>query len=246
MVCQGLLLVGPAAVVTAAEKTTQKLVRVPTEGFVWPNEPPKGCPFEQSKQLAQVYFTGAYHHRSYGDTWYPCWASDGNLYSPWTDGVTEGVTSISFNNGPDWKDATTGNAVMIGDDPKDLTIEKHLAGAEGEPEALSGPLSLRQPGLQRRVVLRHLLPGAGPVHQAQGLPVQLADSWADARLPHLDRLRQDLDPLAAFAGEAALPRAGETLRGGQNGHAHFVDFGKNMQYSPDGKAYLLGMGAGGK
>ena len=27
------------------------------------------------------------------------------------------------------------------------------------------------------------------------------------------------------------------------GAPHFVDFGKNMQYSPDGKAYLLGMGA---
>ena len=27
------------------------------------------------------------------------------------------------------------------------------------------------------------------------------------------------------------------------GAPHFVDFGKNMEYSPDGKAYLLGMGA---
>jgi hypothetical protein len=27
------------------------------------------------------------------------------------------------------------------------------------------------------------------------------------------------------------------------GAPHFVDFGRNMQHSPDGKAYLLGMGA---
>ena len=27
------------------------------------------------------------------------------------------------------------------------------------------------------------------------------------------------------------------------GAPHFVDFGKNMEHSPDGKAYLLGMGA---
>jgi hypothetical protein len=27
------------------------------------------------------------------------------------------------------------------------------------------------------------------------------------------------------------------------GAPHFVDFGKNMEYSADGKAYLLGMGA---
>ncbi len=27
------------------------------------------------------------------------------------------------------------------------------------------------------------------------------------------------------------------------GAPHFVDFGKNMEHSPDGKAYLVGMGA---
>ena len=35
-----------------AEKATQKIINVPAEGFVWPNQPPKDCPFEQSKQLA--------------------------------------------------------------------------------------------------------------------------------------------------------------------------------------------------
>ena len=51
------------------------------------------------------------------DTWYPSWASDGNLYSPWTDGKVRDLQSNSAG-----KDATTGIATLIGDDPMNLTI----------------------------------------------------------------------------------------------------------------------------
>ena len=78
------------------DKAAAKPASAAEEGFVWPNQPPKDCPFEQSKQLGGVYFTGRHHDRNYGDTWYPSWASDGNLYSPWTDGTTEGVGSFSI------------------------------------------------------------------------------------------------------------------------------------------------------
>ena len=122
----------------AAEKATQKIIRVPTEGFVWPNQRPKDCPFEQSKQFGGVYFTGAHHGRWYGDTWYPSWASDGNLYSPWTDGTTEGVTSVSIENDTDWKIATTGNAVMIGDDPENLTIKNTSPPQRASPKPFEG------------------------------------------------------------------------------------------------------------
>ena len=81
------------------EKATQKIIKLPTEGFVWPNQPPKDCPFAQSKQLDRVYFTGTYHTRNYGDTWYPSWASDGNLYSPFADGTTEGMEAICIEDG---------------------------------------------------------------------------------------------------------------------------------------------------
>ncbi|MBN2209846.1 MAG: hypothetical protein JW709_00480, partial [Sedimentisphaerales bacterium] len=87
------------------------------KGFIWPNQPPEGCPFEQSQQFCGVYFTGRSENRNYGDTWYPSWASDGNQYSPWTDGTTEGHGAFSIGCG-----ATTGQAVMIGDDPLHLTI----------------------------------------------------------------------------------------------------------------------------
>jgi hypothetical protein len=33
-----------------------------------------------------VAFTGRHAEYTGADTWYPSWANDGNLYSPWPDG----------------------------------------------------------------------------------------------------------------------------------------------------------------
>ena len=96
---------------------------IPTDaenGFAWKSEVPKDCPFEQSKTLTGIYFTGRHSDYRCGDTFYPSWASDGNLYSPWTDGKTDGIICRS---GYDGKTAHTGHAVMIGDDPLNLTIK---------------------------------------------------------------------------------------------------------------------------
>ena len=71
---------------------------------------------------------------------------------------------------------------------------------------LPRPLPLRQPRPQRRLVLRHLLPRPrrhGPLRRPS---LQLALARAVRGLPHLDRLRQDLDRHAAHAGQAALRR----------------------------------------
>ena len=54
--------------------------------FVWPSEPPADCPFEQSKELTGIRFSGLKSGFHFGDTWYPSWDADDNLYSPWTDG----------------------------------------------------------------------------------------------------------------------------------------------------------------
>src|SRR3972149_6660918 len=40
-----------------------------------------------------------------------------------------------------------------------------------------------------------------------------------------------------------FPEPREFLGPVKMGAPHFVDFGRNMEYSPDGKAYLIGMGA---
>ena len=65
------------------------------KGFTWESPLPDDCPFQKSTSLTGIFFTGRHSDYHCGDTWYPCWASDGNLYSPWTDGKTDGVACNS-------------------------------------------------------------------------------------------------------------------------------------------------------
>jgi len=100
--------------------------------FEWKSEVPADSPFKLSGELKGIKLLGVKSGFHYGDTWYPTWAADGNLYSPWTDGTTNGVNSWSsgfFNNGEANGDgnvtrkATTGQAVIRGDDPMHLKVE---------------------------------------------------------------------------------------------------------------------------
>lgn len=54
--------------------------------YEWPDNPPQDCPFDQSKEITRIRFTGRYANYTGADTWYPMWAPDGNQYSSWTDG----------------------------------------------------------------------------------------------------------------------------------------------------------------
>jgi len=56
------------------------------EQFTWKSEALADCTFEQSKELTGIKFLGLKSGFHVGDTWYPTWADDGKLYSPWTDG----------------------------------------------------------------------------------------------------------------------------------------------------------------
>jgi hypothetical protein len=85
--------------------------------YTWPDDPPGGCPFEQSAQITGITFTGRYANYSGADTWYPMWAADGNCYSTWTDGFIEGYECISNTGGN-----CTGQAKLVGEDPLNLGI----------------------------------------------------------------------------------------------------------------------------
>lgn len=93
---------------------------------MWPSEPPAGCPFPASGQLTGLVFTGRHAEYTGADTWYPSWASDGNLYSPWTEGNVNGLTSNSFGT-----NATTGFARIIGSDPLDLRVAERQGALAG-------------------------------------------------------------------------------------------------------------------
>ena len=68
--------------------------------FTWKSEPPADCPFPPSKEITGLEFLGVHSDYRFADTWYPSWAADGNLYSPWTDGPCHADSSNSDGYGP--------------------------------------------------------------------------------------------------------------------------------------------------
>jgi hypothetical protein len=110
--------------------------------WIWVSEPPGDCPFEQSSEIVGVALTMNYRHYklkirgTWGDTWYPTWASNDTLYSSWTDGQLHRLDGsldfsqsgwINYDKEMVYKShpklplqATTGQAVMVGNDPLDL------------------------------------------------------------------------------------------------------------------------------
>src|ERR1041385_4556130 len=102
----------------------------------WPSTPPGDCPFEQSDVFSGLTFTGRHAEYTGADTWYPSWAADDALYSPWTDGnidwpIEKGWDTNNFQCSSDARNATnkgsglsgTGQARIIGSNPIDLKIE---------------------------------------------------------------------------------------------------------------------------
>ena len=98
--------------------------------FIWMSEPPQNCPFIQSKELTGIKFLGIKSGFHVGDTWYPSWADDDKLYSPFTDGDCPRLDgsrdlSISDGNVPQGygvERTSTGQAVIEGDDRVSLKL----------------------------------------------------------------------------------------------------------------------------
>ena len=221
------------------------------EPFIWKSEPPADCPFRQSTEFTGIKFQGLKSGFHYGDTWYPSWASDDKLYSPWTDGTTNGVNSWSSgfsnngtinNEGNPVRKATTGQAVITGSDPLDLRVEV-LGLSQGDPYPYGGRYpcgSLIYNGVwyygtyclspygttpygDQMVNWPHLGPFVGFRYSTD-----YGKTWTET--PH--------SPDKPMFNEHGL--GGYPVK---IGSPHFVDFGKNMEHSPDGKAYLVAHGA---
>jgi GH43 family beta-xylosidase len=212
--------------------------------FIWRSEPPPDCPFERSTELVGVEFLGRHSDYHLADTWYPSWAADGHLYSPFTDGAVEGDLSISDAH---WQDqgkenVRTGQAVMIGDDPLNLTI-RSLGMAKASPGAeyagrypcgslvhngiwYYGTYCLGPRGATPHEGVTYNWPVLGPM---PGFRVSrdLGKTWQPS--PHT--------PEKPLFPEPAQPHGPVKI-----GAPHFVDFGRNMEHSPDGKAYLVAHG----
>ncbi|MCU0780195.1 MAG: hypothetical protein MUF04_03720 [Akkermansiaceae bacterium] len=75
-----------------------------------------------SGSFGGVEFTGRHAEYTGADTWYPSWAADGNLYSPFTDGMVYGLRSASY--GPEF---TTGHAKITGDEIHMIRVTPGIA-----------------------------------------------------------------------------------------------------------------------
>jgi hypothetical protein len=205
--------------------------------FVFPDHTPPDCPFPASTALTSPLFTGRHAEYENADTWYPSWASDGNLYSPWTDGTVNGLRASSVGAA-----ATTGSAKIVGEDPLSLKVVDQAIYAS-DPSPYHG----RYPcgSLVYNGIWYYGTYCLNPTETITHDGVHYNWPW--------------LDPLVGFRWSTdygktwtqtphtpANPLFGEQAFKGEPikiGAIHFVDFGKNMEYSPDGKAYLIGHGA---
>lgn len=213
------------------------------EPFVWDSEIPKDCPFPQSKKFKRIKFLGRKSGFHYGDTFYPTWGADDKLYSPYTDGVCWRLDgSYDSSNSQRVEYAQTGNAVLLGDDPENLIVY-----SLGVQEASSLPYKGRYPcgSLHYNGVWYYGTYCLGP----EG-GTKYEDRWVNwPWLGPFVGFRISTDNGASWK---ACPHTPEKNIFGEMGlygypvkigSPHFVDFGKNMQYSPDGKAYMVAHGA---
>jgi hypothetical protein len=222
---------------TLADAAHPASVPKPDSSFIFPGDAPADCPFPPSTALTEPLFTGRHAEYEFADTWYPSWASDGNLYSPWTDGNVNGLISNSAGTG-----ATTGSAKIAGDDPLNLQIvDQSLFSSDPTPYTgrypcgslvyngvwYYGTYCLNPAGDVHRDGLEYNWPWLGPFVGFRW-STDLGKTWTQT--PHT--------PDKPLFGEQALK--GEPVK---IGTPHFVDFGKNMEHSPDGKAYLVAHGA---
>ena len=218
--------------------------------FVWHSDPPADIPFKPSELWKNLRFTGKSRHYPIADTWYPCWASDGKLYSPFTDGITDGKFAKSYaenhrdENGHLLVDftTTTCQAVIEGDDPLDFKITAlDLQYADAYPYAgrypcgslvyngvwYYGTYCLGPYGTTWFGRESFNWPQLGPFVGFR-ISEDYGKTWTPC--PHTPE-----KPIFGECGMCGYPV--------KIGAPHFVDFGKNMEHSPDGKAYLVAHGS---
>lgn len=256
-----ILLIFSSTCASLAEVQTQKIPAPEQKSYsykVWPSTPPSDFPVPQSNEFAGIGFTGAYSVYEKADTWYPSWASDGNMYSNFADGVVLGLEAWAragagyvmpkkFEGRKSENESTTGYATIIGDDPLNLKFTD-----AGRCWAPVGKLGGRYPcaNLFYNGVWYY------------GTYLVTGINGNNKGWDTIDGVLYNWGTLGAFVGFRTSTDYGKTwtetshtpdkplfdepnkpLGSVKIGVPHFVDFGKNMKYSPDGKAYLIAHGA---
>jgi len=231
------LFLNPALVISQVKPDTLSF-----KPFVWKSETPSDCSFKQSKELKGIKFLGIKSGFHVADTWYPTWADDDKLYSPFTDGGCPRLDGSYESSGSGGENATTGQAVIEGDAPLSLKVY-----SLGLSKASPIPYQGRYPcgSLIYNKVWYYGTYCLAPNGSAQYGDSTFNWPWMGPFVGF--RYSTDYGrSWNACPHTPEKPLFGETGINGypvKIGSPHFVDFGKNMQYSPDGKAYLVAHGA---
>jgi hypothetical protein len=219
---------------------------------MWDRTPPAGCPFPYSTDIPGLAFVGRAASQHFCDTWMPTWAADGDMYSPWQDGVL--LTEPFYNLGG-WfgssDPALNGWARIHGDDPQDLLIPS--AGLTGAPlEGWQG----RYPGamFHHDGVLYYATHMTSLYTKEGNFTTDWAQCWRWAAGPTVgfktstdggqtwtEAPQTSANPLFPEPGpNHAATKFGAPMKFGA---MYMVDFGKNQEHSPDGKVYFVSAGS---
>ena len=205
---------------------------------VWKSDPPAGCPFGKSKDITGVAFTRQYVSYTDADTFYPSWAIDDNMYCGWTDGEI-GLEAVQSGGK---EKARAGIVKLEGNDPMNMKVTSlGTLGASALPYGGRYPCA----NLVYNGIWYYGTYGVDFDFSKPEYPNEY--SWAICGpLPGF-AISKDYGktwtPCPHDLNNPLMPESGKNGRQVKLGTPHFVDFGKNMQYSPDGKAYLVGHGA---
>ncbi|TGV02965.1 DUF4185 domain-containing protein [Flavivirga rizhaonensis] len=215
--------------------------------LVWNDSLPKSCPVTYSSSIKSLAFTQRFANYTKADTWYPTWASDGNLYSPWTDGTIG--SNMKFVWSGAGENSKRGQAKIVGNDPMHLEIEDYkifkssALPYQGRYPCGSlfyngvwyyGSYTIDQPKLEIRKKYGWYVQGpfVGFRYSSDNGETWVESQHTPSKPLFPEHSRNELDLEAGKQGPFI-----------KMGAPHFVDFGKNMQHSPDGKAYLIGHGS---
>ena len=203
-------------------------------------------PFSPIAFIQRDFLTGNYTNYKNADTFYPSWASDGNLYCPWTDGfIDEDECHSYLRDGV----TQTGQIKIVGEDPFQLQLI-NLGHMDASPEPYegrypSGCLVYNNVWYHGSYCLTNVSDnpsdcgGVGWTKLGPFVGFRTSNDW-----DHYTTRWEDgyWNPCPHTGGDS-LFQENPSVAPVKIGAPHFVDFGCNLEHSPDGKAYLVAHGS---
>ena len=203
-------------------------------------------PFSPIAFIQRDFLTGNYTNYKNANTFYPSWASDGNLYCPWSDGfIDEDECHSYLRDGV----TQTGQIKIVGEDPFQLQLI-NLGHMDASPEPYegrypSGCLVYNNVWYHGSYCLTNVSDnpsdcgGVGWTKLGPFVGFRTSNDW-----DHYTTRWEDgyWNPCPHTGGDS-LFQENPSVTPVKIGAPHFVDFGCNLEHSPDGKAYLVAHGS---